>query len=306
MTTRTITPEAVAGFRAQLISNSCSVHTIGRYLHDVISYSAFLGGQEVTSETTYAYKQSLVDREYKPSSINTILASLFAFFSFMKWIDCGTQRMIIQRTTYLPEDKVLTEKEYEKLLKAAKNPRDRLLLETLCSSGIRVSELRYFTVEAVKRRDVGVLCKRKNRSVLMPEALCVKLEKFAKERGITSGVIFRGQKGRPLGRQRIWAIMKETAERAGVLASKVHPHNLRKLFARTFLKNGGDMPQLSDVLGHSSIETTRIYIKSTGDEHRKLINSLGLLYREEETPKTVTKNPSRKKPRRGKKKKRHY
>ena len=101
--------------------------------------------------------------------------------------------------------------------------------------------------------------------------------------------------------------MKETAERAGVLASKVHPHNLRKLFARTFLKNGGDMPQLSDVLGHSSIETTRIYIKSTGDEHRKLINSLGLLYREEETPtKAITKNPSRKKPRRGKKKKRHY
>ncbi len=303
MTARIITPETVTEFQDSLLRLERSPHTIGRYMHDVKSYYAFLGGQEVTSETTCAYKQKLVDRKYAPSSINTILASLFAFFKFMEWPGCGTQRMVIQRDAFCPEEKELSLREYKAIVKAAPKGRDKLIVQTLCATGIRVSELQYFTVEAVRRREVVVICKRKIRRIMVPDDLGAQLEAYAKERKITSGPIFRGWKGKPLSRRRVWAVTKSAGHRAGVRESKVYPHNLRKLFARTFCAAGGDVVKLSDVLGHSSIETTRIYTRSSGAEHRRLVNALGLVPALEETPEKE-KPPRSRRNRRGKKSRR--
>ncbi len=275
MDTKYITPEAVSGFEADLILHERSRHTVWRYLHDVGAYAAFLGGREASGEETGRFKRGLIEKGYKPGSVNTILQSLFAFFKFMGWEGCGTQRLVIQRDAYCPEDRELTRGDYEALLGAVKG-RDRLIIGTICSTGIRVSELRFFTLEAVKNREVVVTCKRKTRRIMVPDDVGRALERYAGEQGIDSGVIFRGRKGKPLDRRRVWAIVKTAAFRAKVRAAKAFPHNLRKLFARTFYEANHDVVKLADVLGHSSIETTRIYTKSSGAEHRRLVNALGL------------------------------
>ncbi len=290
MNTRIITPEAVGEFRAHLVRLDRSVHTIKKYLHDVCVYASFLDGREVTSETTCAYKQTLIERAYKPSSINTMLASLFSFFKFMDWTGCGTQRMNIQKDAYCPESKELTKADY-RAMAAAANERDRLVIWSLASSGIRASELQYFTVEAVHKREIQVTCKRKIRTIMIPDDLALALEAYAQEQNITSGIIFRSKHGNPLDRRTIWLIVKMAALRAMVSGSKAFPHNLRKLFARTFVENGGDVTKLSDVLGHSSIETTRIYIKTSGAEHRRLVNSLGLVPKWPKAAPETTKKP---------------
>ena len=283
MEEKIITSEVISGFEAHLVSKERSGHTIAKYLHDVRAYAGFLGGREVSSETTCGFKQELIAKEYAPGSINTMLASLFAFFKFMGWTDCGTQRMLIQRDAYCPEDKELTREDYEALLGAARE-RDRLIMETVCSTGIRVSELRFFTLEAVKSREVVVTCKRKIRHIMVPDDTALELERYAEKSGITSGVIFRGRNGKPLDRLRVWAVVKLAAVRAKVKAAKAFPHNLRKLFARTFYDANHDAVKLADVLGHSSIETTRIYTRSSGAEHRKLVNALGLVPHRFEPP----------------------
>ncbi len=275
MELKIITPESVAGFAANLAIRERSIHTVSRYLHDVRSYASFLEGQEASGQGTLGYKRQLMERKYAPGSVNTILASLRSFFQYMGWRGCETRRIVIQRDAYCPEKKELTQEEYAALLKAA-GERDRLLLETICSTGIRVSELQHFTLENVRRREICVSCKSKLRRVMVPETVGRKLEDFAQRQGITSGVIFPGREGKPLGRRRIWAIMKEVGEKAGVELSKVFPHNLRKLFARTFYDAGKDVVKLADVLGHSSIETTRIYTRTSGTEHRRLLDALAL------------------------------
>ncbi len=293
MEARLITPEVIEGFEASLAARERSEHTIAKYLHDVRAYCAFLEGREVTAETTCGFKQELIARHYAPSSINTMLASLFAFFRFKKWTDCETQRLVIQRDAYCPEDRELTRSDYEALLDAARG-RDRLILAAICSTGIRVSELAYFTLEAVKEREILVTCKRKTRRIMVPDDVGRELERYAEKAGIASGVIFRGRRGKPLSRGRVWAIMKAAAVRARVRAAKAFPHNLRKLFARTFYDANHDVVKLADVLGHSSIETTRIYTKSSGAEHRRLVNALGLAPRFDAP---AAKKPSRAKKR---------
>ncbi len=275
MGNRFITSAEVRLFREDLAARERSAHTIRRYVRDVAAYARFLGGREAAAEETGLFKRRLLEEGYKPSSVNTILESLFAFFKFMGWADCRTQRLVIQRDAYCPEDRELTRPDYEALLGAARR-RDKLILGTICSTGIRVSELRFFTLEAVKSREVLVTCKRKTRRIMVPDDLGRELERYAGERGIASGVIFRGRRGQPLSRGRVWAIMKTLAARAGVRLAKAFPHNLRKLFARTFYNASRDVVKLADVLGHSSIETTRIYTKSSGAEHRRLVNALGL------------------------------
>ena len=284
MEAKVITPEVISDFRNVLDALGRSIHTIARYLFDVTSFARFLDGREATAEATREFRDSLMSRGYAPGSVNTKLASLFSFFHSLGWEGCETPRVLIQKDAYISEDAELTLEDYRKLLAAARCPRDRLILETLGGTGIRVSELRYFTLEDVRKRDIRVQCKRKIRRIMIPEELGRQLEDYAAEQGITSGVIFRRKNGAALDRVAIWRLMKAAGRRAGLLASKVHPHNLRKLFARTFLANGGTLEQLCDVLGHSSMETTRIYIKTSGAEHRRIVEGLGLVPCQEEEP----------------------
>ena len=284
MEAKVITPEVISDFRNVLNALGRSVHTVARYLFDVTSFARFLDGREATSEATREFRDSLMSRGYAPGSVNTKLASLFSFFHSLGWEGCETPRVLIQKDAYISEDAELTLEDYRRLLAAARCPRDRLILETLGGTGIRVSELRYFTLEAVRNRDIRVQCKRKIRRIMIPETLGRQLEDYAAGQGITSGVIFRREGGGALDRIAVWRLMKAAGRRAGLLASKVHPHNLRKLFARTFLENGGTLEQLCDVLGHSSMETTRIYIKTSGAEHRRIVEGLGLVPCQEDEP----------------------
>ena len=238
----------------------------------------YAGQQNVTKELMMAYKNSLIEKGYAVRSINSMLASLNGLLNFLGWQDCKVKNLKTQRQTYCAEEKELTKAEYLRLLTAAEHrPQLQLILKTICSTGIRVSELRFFTVEAVKRGEIAVRCKSKTRTILLPSMLRKLLLDYAKTSGIPSGAIFITRSGKPLNRSNIWAQMKSLCNTANVKASKVFPHNLRNLFARTFYGIEKDIAKLADILGHSSIDTTRIYIMTTGTEHRKKIERLGLV-----------------------------
>jgi site-specific recombinase XerD len=225
-----------------------------------------------------AYKQQLMEKGYAVGSVNSMLASLNSFLRFLGREDCKVRQLRTQKKIYSQPEQELTKSEYQRLVAAASGrPRLGLILQTICCTGIRVSELRYFTVEQVRRGEVTVSCKNKTRTVLLPARLKAKLLRFAKNQGIETGVVFRTRSGRPVDRSNIWSDMKSLCEKAQVAATKVFPHNLRKLFARTFYELDKDVAKLADILGHSSINTTRIYLMSTGKEHRKKIERLGLL-----------------------------
>ena len=207
----------------------------------------------------------------KFSRVNSLL-------SFLGWQDCRVKNLRCQRQIYCAEEKELTKGEYLRLLEASWNqPRLNLIIQTICATGIRVSELKFFTVEAVRAGDISVQCKNKTRMIIIPGKLKKLLLNYAKKKKITNGAIFVTKGGKPLDRSNIWAQMKRLCRTAKVNPEKVFPHNLRKLFARTFYCVEKDIAKLADILGHSSIETTRIYIMSTGMEHRQKIERLGLL-----------------------------
>lgn len=279
MDKRWITPALVAEFERRLIYEERSAATREKYLRDVRRYAAFLGGREAGAEATRDFKEDLRARGYAPGSINSMLASLNALFKFAGWADCATRRVRTQKAAYCPEERELSRAEYFRLLKAAKSDRARLLMEAIGSTGIRVSELRFFTVEAVRDGRVTVTCKNKTRTVFLPRELRRMLAAYADARGIVSGPVFLGRDGRPVDRRSVWAVMKRVARRAGVALTKVFPHNLRKLFARMFYAAAHDVVKLADVLGHSSIDTTRIYLMTSGAEHRALMENLGLVFR---------------------------
>lgn len=225
------------------------------------------------------YKQYLIEN-YAPVSVNSMLSSVNSFFEYMSWHDCKVKTLKIQRQIFADTGKELTKLEYEKLLKAAQsrnNERLYLLMQTICSTGIRVSELKYITVEAVANRQALINCKGKMRVVFLPKQLCKILKDYIKLKGIKSGCVFVTKSGKPLSRSNIWADMKKLCECAGVSKDKVYPHNLRHLFARTYYTLQKDIVRLADILGHSSVNTTRIYTMETGEVHRKQIQNLGLL-----------------------------
>ena len=202
------------------------------------------------------------------------------FFTFLGWEDCRVKSLKIQRKLFRDDRRELTREEYERLLDAAHGlGRERLalLLETICATGIRVSEVKYITVEAARAGRAEVSLKGKLRTILLPGKLCRKLKKYARAQKIASGEIFRTRSGKSLSRRQIWAEMKRLCKSAGVAPSKVFPHNLRHLFARTFYKVCRDVVKLADVLGHSSVETTRIYLISTGAEHAGILRKMRLI-----------------------------
>ena len=235
------------------------------------------GGHE---RSGLAYKNKLLSENYAVRSINSMLASLNSLFSFLGWTDCRVKSIKLQRQIYCPEEKELTKAEYMRLVNAAKqkgNERLNLILQTICGTGIRVSELQYITVEAVKCGEAVVSLKGKTRSVFIVKELQKKLLRYAAEQGISSGTIFITRTGRTMSRTNIWREMKGLCEQAGVNPQKVFPHNLRHLFARTFYGIEKDIAKLADILGHSSINTTRIYIISTGNEHRRRMEHMRLI-----------------------------
>ena len=205
-------------------------------------------------------------------SVNAMLAGLNGLFAFHGWHDLKVKTLKLQQQVYCPEEKELTKQEYARLCRTAerrKNQRLSLILQTICGTGIRVSELRYITVEAAKQGEAVVNCKAKTRTVFLVKALRQKLLRYAAEQGIESGMIFVTRTGKPIDRTNIWREMKSLCQEAGVNPEKVFPHNLRHLFARVFYGIEKDIAKLADILGHSSIDTTRIYIISTGTEHRR-------------------------------------
>ena len=277
---RILTSKAVQSFKKYLREEEKSANTIEKYLRDVRAFAEYLCGAEVTKEAVIAYKSKLLAESYAVRSINSMLASLNGLFSFLGWTDCRVKSIKLQRQIYCPEEKELTKAEYMRLVNAAKqkgNERLNLILQTICGTGIRVSELQFITVEAVKNGEAIVSLKGKTRSVFIVKELQKKLLRYAAEQGISSGTIFITRTGRPMSRTNIWREMKGLCEQAGVNPKKVFPHNLRHLFARVFYGIEKDIAKLADILGHSSINTTRIYIISTGDEHRRRMEYMRLI-----------------------------
>ena len=277
---RFITTETLEQFKQYLIEEEKSAATVEKYLRDTAAFVVFLTEREVTKELVIEYKQKLIDAGYAVRSINSMLASINSLFSFLGWNDCKVKAIKLQRQIFCSEDKELTKAEYIRLINAAKqkkNGRLNLIIQTICGTGIRVSELQFITVEAVKRGEATVNCKGKIRTVFIVKTLKKKLLQYAEEKHITAGAIFITRTGKPVSRTNIWREMKSLCEQANVNPNKVFPHNLRHLFARTFYGIEKDIAKLADILGHSSINTTRIYIISTGDEHRKRMENMRLV-----------------------------
>lgn len=276
---RFITAKTIAEFREHLILEERSEITVEKYIRDAKAFSAYAQNTAVTKEIVIAYKKHLQEN-YAVRSVNSMLASINSLFAFLGWHDLRVKSLKLQQQVFCPEEKELTKAEYTRLCRTAErnhNERLNLILQTICGTGIRVSELRYITVEAIKQGEAVVNCKAKTRSVFIVKELKQKLLRYAAEQNIKSGMIFVTRTGKPISRTNIWREMKALCEEANVSPQKVFPHNLRHLFARVFYGIEKDIAKLADILGHSSINTTRIYIISTGTEHRQRMENMRLI-----------------------------
>lgn len=279
MEPRKITEETLAAFARQLGEEERSPATLEKYLREVRQFAAFLGGREVTRELAAAWREELSAHQ-SPATVNGKLTALDRLLAFLGWEDCRVKHLRVQRQLFRDSARELSREEYARLVETARRlgrGRLSLLMETICATGIRVSEVHYITAEAVREGRTEIALKGKIRTILLPGKLCRKLEKYARQKKITSGELFLTRSGRPMSRKQIWAEMKGVCRAAGVAPSKVFPHNLRHLFARCFYRVSRDVAKLADVLGHSSIETTRIYLISTGAEHARTLDQLRLI-----------------------------
>jgi site-specific recombinase XerD len=272
-----ITGAKISAYLLHLAREERAAATVEKYARDLRAFKHWLNGRPVTKEKAIAYKQRMSETP-APASVNAAVAALNGFFAFQGW-DIKVKYMKIQRQTFLHSEKELTKAEYQRLLLAAKrneNERLHLVMQAICSTGIRVSELKFITVETARARQALITNKGKSRMIFIPKKLKPLLLAYAKKKGIKSGCIFITKSGRPLGRKNIWADMKKLCESAQVAPSKVFPHNLRHLFARVFYSVEKDVMRLADLLGHSDVKTTRLYIMDSGAKHRKLVDALGL------------------------------
>lgn len=277
---RFLSERLIEEFGKHLVLEEKSTHTVEKYLRDVRAFAAYAGQAEISKETTIGYKQHLLESDYAVRSINSMLASLNSLFAWLGWYDCRVKALKTQKQIFCPEEKELTKAEYLRLVNTAKqngNERLNLILQTICGTGIRVSELAFITVEAARCVEAVVSCKGKTRSVFLVKELQKKLLRYAAKHGIVSGCIFITRSGKPVSRTNIWREMKALCEQANVDPRKVFPHNLRHLFARVFYGLDKDIAKLADILGHSSINTTRIYIISSGTEHQRKMELMRLV-----------------------------
>lgn len=276
---RFLTQEIIYDFKVHLIFEERSSATVEKYIRDVKAFAVYINGAEITKETVINYKKHLQE-SYAVRSVNSMLASINSLFAFLGWHELKVKSIKLQQQIYCPEEKELTKAEYTRLCRTAEkkhNERLNLIIQTICCTGIRVSELQFITVEAVKSGEATVSLKGKTRSVFIVKDLQKKLLRYAAEKNIKSGMIFVTRTGKPLSRTNIWREMKTLCNEAGVNPQKVFPHNLRHLFARVFYGIEKDIAKLADILGHSSINTTRIYIISTGTEHRRRMENMRLI-----------------------------
>lgn len=274
-----LTNKEIEKFRNYLREEEKSENTMEKYIRDVTAFSAFCDGT-ITKDTVIAYKQNLIDSGYAVRSINSMLASINSLFSFLGWYELRVKSLKVQQQVFCPEEKEMTKAEYERLCRTAErkqNERLCLILQTICGTGIRVSELQFITVEAVRKGEATVSLKGKTRSIFIVRDLQKKLLRYISEQHIMTGAIFITRTGKPMSRTNIWREMKSLCIEAEVNPEKVFPHNLRHLFARVFYGIEKDIAKLADILGHSSINTTRIYIISTGTEHRQRMERMRLI-----------------------------
>ena len=280
MEQRIITAEQLIFFRRHLESEERSAATVEKYLREARQFSAWLGGEPVSKAAAARWKKQLLAAGCCPATVNGKLTALDRLLALLGWGDCRVKHLKLQRRLFRERERELTGEEYRRLLAAAEREgrgRLALLMEAICATGIRVSEVKYLTVEAARAGRAEIALKGKIRTILIPGKLCRKLLRYARGQSIASGEIFLTRGGNSLSRKQIWADMKRLCRQAGVAPSKVFPHNLRHLFARTFYQVCRDVAKLADVLGHSSIETTRIYLISTGAEHARVLDRLRLI-----------------------------
>lgn len=266
-------------YLTHLSNQERSAATIRQYRRDIACFLMWIGDRDFTRDDVLLYKKAL-ENKCRPVSVNTKLSALNSFFTYLGQDQLRIKLLKIQRSPFCPAARELEKEDYRKLLTAARQKGDHrlyLLLQTICGTGIRVSELPYITAESVQKGQAVIQLKGKARTILLPKKLQQKLKTYLREKRITSGPVFVSRSGRPLDRNRIWKMMKDLCGAAGVSQGKVFPHNLRHLFARCFYAIDKDIVRLADILGHSSVNTTRIYIISTGEEHRRRLDALGLV-----------------------------
>lgn len=262
-------------FEDYLKINEKSAATIEKYRRDTAAFLRFAENKKITSELLHCYKAEL-KKTRTAETANSAIASVNSFLRFLGLQTLRIKPFKIQKKIYCPEERELTKAEYLRLVRAA-NERLSLLIQTVCGTGIRISELEFITLEAAKKGEAAVTCKGKNRVIFLIPELRKKLLRYAKKRGISSGPIFITKTRKPLNRSNVWKEMKRICETAKVPSSKVFPHNLRHLFARIFYALEKDIAKLADILGHSNINTTRIYLMDTGAEHRKRMEKMRLI-----------------------------
>lgn len=270
----------LSDFAAYLRTEERSEGMIEKYMRDVRKFFCWLGNEILGKTQVSAWRAQLLADGYAPETVNSMIVALNRFLDFMGRSDCRVHTLRIQRKLFRRPDRELTRPEYERLVQTAERKgqqRLSLLLEAITATGIRVSEVKYLTVEAARARRAEIALKGKIRVILLPNKLCRKLLKYAKKQKTVSGEIFLTRNGKSLSRRQIWSEMKNLCKFAGVEASKVFPHNLRHLFATIFYRACKDIAKLADVLGHSSIETTRIYLVTSGTEHARQLAHLRLI-----------------------------
>ena len=274
-----LTTEKIEAFRTMLIAEERSADTVAKYVRDARAFFGFLpAGKQVGKEAVMAYKRYLTER-YKATSVNSMLAAVNNLLGFLGWHECRVKQLRVQRQSFRQSERELTREEYQRLLRAAqsgKNERLYYLMQVICSTGLRVSEHKFVTVEAIRAGQARVRNKGKERLIFIPKELQKPLLRYCKQHGITSGAVFVTKSGKPLDRSNIWSDMKRLCEAARVDSGKVFPHNLRHLFALTYYRLEKDVVHLADILGHSSVETTRIYTATSGDEQKRVLSKLRL------------------------------
>lgn len=278
--TQTITQETLAAFARALADDERAPGTVAKYRRDAAAFAAWLGARSLDKAAVTGWKTQLMAHGYAPVTINTMLAALNSLLRFLGRDDCRLRYLRVQRRLFRDPARSLSLGEYRQLLAAARSRRDQrlaLILETLCATGIRVSELAAITIEAAQNGRAEIRLKGKIRLILLPHRLCQKLLRYARARHLSAGAVFRRASGQPLSRQQVWRMMKDLADAAGVAAEKVFPHNLRRLFAITYYSATHDIVRLADVLGHSSVETTRLYLLTTSDELHRVLDHLPLV-----------------------------
>lgn len=256
-----------------------SAATLQKYRHDLNELCGYLHNAPLNKSALIDWKELLISK-YAPATVNSMLIAVNGYLRFYGWQGLSVKLLKVQKALFIDESKELTKAEYDRLVQEAQrknNERLALVIQTICATGIRVSELRFITVESVQNGRVEISSKGKRRMVFLPDKLRQLLRNYVRKQKKTAGVVFTTRTGRPLDRSNIWRDMKGLCERAGVAPEKVFPHNLRHLFARTFYSLERDLSRLADILGHSSIVTTRIYTAESGNIHARQMGRLGLV-----------------------------